>query len=225
MCDCDAPLVHEKTCCICTECGLQTNLLENRDYHSSYEDVHTCVYSRKKRFENLVDSVLYPSFHAKDTWVYAILKDSKFKTVPELVQCMRSLPLKDKRFCSVHLFATLTVDNHTSHIPPAPEFRTRLIRLFEEVLARHKTHGTKQFFSYPWLLRKLLTIIGCPQYSQYIKRIRCKRRRRKYEEMLRDLFTTGLTHGYTLPRVLGVGGTCRRTGFEGGESRVDRLCQ
>jgi hypothetical protein len=133
---------------------------------------------------------------------------------------MRGLLLKDKRFCSIHLFATLTVDHHPLYIPPPPEFRTRLIRLFDEVLARHKTHGTKQFFSYPWLLRKLLTIIGCPQYNQYIKRIRCKRRRRKYEEMLREMFTIGLTHGYRLPSILGVDGTCHKKDFEGGASRV-----
>ena len=170
MCDCGAPLVHEKTCYICTECGLETKLLENRDYHSSYENIHTCVYSRRKRFENLVDSVLYPSFHTKDEPVYEILKDCTFRTVHELIQFMRTLPLKDKRFCSIHLFATLTVDNHTSLQPPTPEFRTRLVKLFEEVLARHKTHGTKQFFSYPWLLRKLLTVVGCPQYNKFIKK-------------------------------------------------------
>jgi hypothetical protein len=115
---------------------------------------------------------------------------------------MKHTPLKDKRFCSIHLFATLTVQNHTKLMPPHYRYRTHLLRLFDEVLSRHKVHGGKNFFSYPWLLRRLLAVTGHTQYEPYIKRIRCKRRRKKYNKMLKALFT-GLCPGYTLTRFLG----------------------
>ena len=202
MCSCGEQFVYEGCHKICTSCGLQQPLLENHDYHESYEDVNTCVYSRRKRFENLVDSVLFPAFHQKDVPVYKILKDKTFINIDELVTFMRHTPLKDKRFCSIHLFATLTVQKHDKLIPPQYRYRTHLLRLFDEVLSRHKVHGCKQFFSYPWLLRRLLAVTGNTQYEAYIKRIRCKRRRKKYKQMLHTLFT-GPCHGYTLKAILG----------------------
>ena len=206
MCSCGEQKIYESNKTICTHCGLEQPLLENHDTYESFEDVYTCVYSRRKRFENLVDSVLFPAFHQKDVPVYATLKDKKFKTVDELVHHMKHTPLKDKRFCSTHLFATLTVKNHAKLTPPPYRFRTRVLRLFDEVLSRHKVYGSKQFFSYPWLLRRLLAVTGNKQYEPYIKEIRCKRRRKKYTEMLHALFT-GLCPGYTLQSVLADVGT------------------
>lgn len=202
MCTCGEQMIYESNKMICTNCGLEQPLLENHDHHESFEDVYTCVYSRRKRFENLVDSILFPAFHQKDNPVYATLKDKTFKTVDELVDHMKHTQLKDKRFCSTHLFAILTVQNHAKLAPPPYFFRTRIIRLFDEVLSRHKVYGGKQFFSYPWLLRRLLAVTGNTQYEPYIKEIRCKRRRKKYNEMLTSLFT-GLCRGYTLKGFLG----------------------
>jgi hypothetical protein len=202
MCTCGEQKIYESNKTICTSCGLEQPLLENHDHHESFEDVNTCVYSRRKRFEHLIDSVLYPAFHQKDVPVFKMLKDKKFKTIGELVTFMRHTPLKDKRFCSIHLFATLTVQKHKTLQPPPYTYRTHLLRLFDEVLSRHKVYGGKQFFSYPWLLRRLILLTGNTQYEPYIKEIRCKRRRKKYNEMLHTLFT-GLCHGYTLTKFLG----------------------
>ena len=199
-------MIYESCKMICTYCGMEQPMLENNDHHTSFEDVYTCVYSRRKRFENLVDSIFFPSFHEKDAPVFSTLKDKKFKSVDELVNFMKRTPLKDKRFCSVHLFSILTVQKHTKLQPPPYATKLHLLRLFDEVLARHKVYGGKQFFSYPWLLRRLLVLTGNTQYDPYIKTIICKRRRKKYNEMLHALFT-GPCPGYTLKAILDGAGT------------------
>ena len=212
MCDCNSTKILENSFYICTECGLQTQHFENNDNATHNEELNVCVYSRRKRFASLLDSVLYPSFTAKDTEVYKLLNDyGTINTTLNLVDVMRSLNTKDKRFCSIHLFAMLFCKNYKSIKPPPLEFKRYIMKMFDEILSRHNAlNKHKQFFSYPWLLHKLLNMVSETRYNDFIKPIRCKRRRKKYDNMLADLFS-GLHPAYTLPSIWDDVRTCDKT--------------
>ena len=201
MCSCESHKIVDGPTKICTTCGGVEDALVNRDYHSCRDALQQCVYSRSKRFENLLDSVLYPVFSNKDTQMYKLLEQKRFATVPDLVAFMRATSLLDKRFNSIHTFTTLVVDDYTALPPPSLEYKRRVLRLFDEILCRYRSSHS-QFFSYPWLLNKLLTLTGRTEYSPFIKKIRCKKRREKYETLLQDLFI-GASNRYIVPTILG----------------------
>ena len=52
-----------------------------------------------------------------------------------------------------------------------------------------RTHEYTSFFSYNWLLRKLLDRQECKYYIQFVKPIKCKKRAQTYEAMW-DFFTS-----------------------------------
>ena len=203
MCSCKANKIVKGPTLICTNCGHVEDALVNRDYHSCRDALHQCVYSRSKRFENLLDSVLYPVFSNKDTQMYKLLETKTFGTVANLIDFMRTTKLLDKRFNSIHLFAKLTVDQYELLPPPPLKYKKRLMGLFDEILCRYNSTNT-QFFSYPWLLKKLLVLTKHSQYSPFIKEIRCKKRRQKYECLLHNLFTGACPLRYTYLAIRGV---------------------
>ena len=196
-CDCHMPFVHEPPKIICTGCGVETEVLENNDRHESYEDVFVCVYSRRKRFEALLDSVLFPSFEKKDTPIFEAIGTQKFDTTADIIEHLKTLELPDKRFCSVHLFAKHMLKEYTPPEVPTLDFKAQIMYHFDQILSRHQAmfHG-KTFFSYPWLLKHILHYMGVDHYEQYIKPIRCARRRKKYSKLLKALFSGDL-YGYT----------------------------
>jgi hypothetical protein len=63
-----------------------------------------------------------------------------------------------------------------------------LERQFRDIEFTHRKSDNDQFYNYAWLLRHLLT--GKSQYKPflpYIKKIKCKKRRKRYLTMFQEL--------------------------------------
>jgi uncharacterized Zn finger protein (UPF0148 family) len=188
---CDVPLLklESEAAVVCPECGRTSHVLTVTRQGFS-EDVTHCVYSRTKRFETMLRALLYPSFDQKDTLMYKHLSGQKrFETIHDLEDAMKTCKVKEKRFFSLHLFAKLMCQDYNTISPPPLEFFKRVMFGFDEVLTRFNTlHMLRSnFFSYPWLMKSLLNLLGETRYDKFIKKIRCKKRNEFYETMFKTL--------------------------------------
>jgi hypothetical protein len=189
---CNVPLIsiESDSTKVCPECGCVMKLIPVTQTGFG-ENVFVCVYSRTKRFEIMLKSLLYPSFDKKDTTMYQHLeKYTKFPTIEELKSTMKLCSTKEKRFHSLHLFASLLCTDYKELIPPTQEYFKLMMRIFDEVLCRFNATQSTKFFSYPWLIRRLLNLTGETRYNKYIKKIRCKKRNLYYVHLFEKLVAT-----------------------------------
>ena len=184
---------------VCTDCGLEK--IVPYDIYATNEQGHwnsfyfQTAYSRKKRFGKLFDSVIFGGSDTKDEKMLAYLTGVRdnIKNFENLLECIKTCTLADKRYGSLHLLSRIFLKNYK---PPARpknifELRKRVLRQFESLeIAHRKKYDKKPFFNYRWLLGKILTECGVCQYTRYIKEIKCKNRNKHYEDMFSELSTT-----------------------------------
>lgn len=180
----------------CTECGLTQevayNMVEQRLYAGWGHINFANHYSREKRFGHLFDRLVWPTPEPKDAPCIHYLSSKKnIKDHQDILKVMKMAPLKDKRYCSIHLFCKLFLKQYTPPpvVPNIFQFRKQLIHEFKnlEWLHTSSVKANTPFFSYPWLLQKLLCERGLTSYTVYIKKIKCKRRNKHYEKMFARL--------------------------------------
>ena len=188
--DSSSVLLEDDANYVCMGCGtvLQTYLRPQNNRFG--ENVNVCVYSRSKRFEIMLRALLYPAFDVKDETMYKHLaRKAMYGSLEGLRNEMKRCTIKEKRFHSLHLFATLLCPNHISPKPPEHRYFKRIMILFDELLCQYNSKKRKKFFSYPWLIRKLLNVTNEYRYDSYIKKIRCKKRNAFYETLYKTLVT------------------------------------
>jgi hypothetical protein len=139
----------------------------------------------------MLRALLYPAFDQKDTLMYKhLITHAPFQGTTDLEHAMKTCTIKEKRFHSIHLYAKLMCQDYTPITPPRPESFKHVMMAFDEVLCRFNAFGKEfNFFSYPWLTRKLLNISGEHRYDLFIKQIRCKKRNLHYEDMFANIVT------------------------------------
>ena len=191
MCKCGARIVVTSHSRICTECGREVRYVSPQI--QAYQDSPRCSivatpYSRKQRFLQLLRKVLGvdagPPVNDK---VWRVLAASApYKTSNDIVLCLKNSTLKSKHYTSLHAFSKLHLTNYT---PPNCHLHTHAIEsqlgvLFSEIeFLWYRYQSTSSFFSYAWLLEKLLRHIGVfRDYKMYLKMLVCPNRRAKYEK-------------------------------------------
>ena len=119
-----------------------------------------------------------------------------------LLELMKISPVKDKRYCSLHLFCKLCVPTYVAPAPPGnlEHLQKLMLRCFEEVEFAHRRHyrGDHMFFNYGWILQLYLRVFGLRQYLRFVKPLKCKHRRETYERMYLEIMRLD-----TLPLTLG----------------------
>ena len=192
---CDTNRVLDHLIAVCKNCGssikIPYDVTEQPMYSRGYGNI--CFqnsYSRKKRFGNLFDKLLFPTPDKKDEPCLMFLERKVFASFQDLLACLKNSSLPDKRYCSLHTFARLYVQTYEQPLRPRDVFRLKKLVLMDfdavEFLHRKNMPGKVPFFNYPWLLQKLLTLRGVSQYNPFIKQIKCKKRTAHYEQMFRE---------------------------------------
>ena len=189
MCSCDAFNVEtDYSTSICTKCGLETQTGLDMIQKEAPRDMtpFPVGYSRYKRFSKILDGVLFPTPTISDNQMLEHLMKKKFATITELIKYMKNAPLRDKRYTSLHLFCRLFVEGY---IPPRScnysEVKSCIMKRFQDVEFGHLRFCPKeQFFNYNHLLVILLRESGLTDHTQFVKDLRCKRRKLFYGEML-----------------------------------------
>ena len=179
---------------VCTECGIERpRLVMNivpRDWPT--EPLFN-VYSRRKRFQNLCDSLFFPTPLTKDNDMLAYLdKLAPFECKNHLLNTMKKSVLPDKRYSQLHLFCKLFTKDYTAprSIVNGRHFIKRLLLKFGDTETAFKRLFTgTQFFNYMWLLQKNLEEFQLPDYAVFVKPLKCKARNKYYEKMYEKLIT------------------------------------
>ena len=191
MCDCTTPhiIYTDYQTQVCTYCGEETlGPLENRDFQFDSGGPLFQSYSRNRRFAAMLRAVLYPSqFHPKYAIITKLKELGPHTSIDSILLSLRKIKLPNKQYQFLHLYCKLIqVDYIEPPFVPKKVFNN-LMREFADVEHHFERTDKSTFFSYNWLLRKLLTDSDLPEYADFIKKIKCKQRNQLYEAMFQEI--------------------------------------
>ncbi len=194
---CEEPELNlEGQLVVCVNCGLVRGCYLSltracSSYQQRYQTVMTPTYSRGKRFKAMMNQVVTARFSESDVPVLEKLSGQTFENVDKLLVFLKTLKCRDKRYNSLHLFAKLHCADYSPQSIPADwlNLLTRQTRLFNRFESAFQNNFPKQpFLSYSWLVRRFLRLYNLEQFTRFVKVLKCRRRRKRYER----LFTTCL---------------------------------
>ena len=182
---------------ICTSCGIEkaAPIQPRMEFGKSMPLV--LGYSRGVRFKTILDKLLKPRIYGKTN---ARVLEELFKqpqgsiqSGEDMLRFLSSLSVANKCYQSCHFYYLLHTKPKTYPLPPhitiINDLESDFLRIKNRfVSARHKSNS---FFSYNWLLRKILSNHNLTYYIQFVKPIKCGRRIRKYETMYQQLTNEG----------------------------------
>ena len=188
MCSHEQVVRTEYNTSVCTKCGLEksTQLSIIVDRPPLDMSPFPYGYSKRKRFAKLLDGVLYPTPSAADEGMFKILYGKKYETTSLLLKAMRAAKLRDKRYCSLHCFCKHFVTSYEEQpIVDYSQLKKSILLEFETVQFGHiRFCGQKPFFNYSWLLCVFLHEFKLQRLLRFVKKLRCRYRRKHYKEML-----------------------------------------
>jgi len=190
---------------VCRECGMerscpytQQSMSQNQNTYNTHAPLIP-VYSRKKRFERLLNSIITPCPFAGDNkmleylWPHRPMENTK-----SLISLIKKSPIKDKRYASMHLYTSLFVKDYSAPVPPKniAFLKRKMLRCFQDLeFAHRRCLPNGPFFNYMWILSKYLQEHKLHDYIPHVKPLKCKHRRIVYEKMyklvLKSLNTCG----------------------------------
>ena len=177
---------------ICTGCGLEMFVPMNNVVEYTECQPLLQGYSRKKRFKNILMAMFYPDTHSilSSKVCHSLLEHGRFSSVPDLMQHIKGVNCKNKHYQSMHLYAIGFVDKFTTILPPSRNTVDNLVGDFV-ILKRgyNSTFCDKQFFSYRWLVQKLLQKYNLTHYMQFVKFLKNKKSIALYERMYNKIMS------------------------------------
>ena len=195
---CSGIIIRTESCTdVCTTCGRERKILTLYDTSCMNKQgitVHSALtysYNRRMRFKNYIDQVTGfsngPAYSAK---IWELLKDNApYPTIDDLLKTMSKVKCKHKFYDSILSFCKAFVTDFK--VPPNLSLETKniILKRFDTLLCRWEgeCQSSELFFSYPWLVKKLLNEQNIYDYDTVIKKLRCKKRIRKYEKLFKHL--------------------------------------
>jgi hypothetical protein len=182
--------ITERHTKLCTECGIEIrHSFAITPIHVSYNACHHQPfaegYNRKKRFHNMLLNIIFGGCSTADeNMIKHLERFNHYVTEACLLKQMKKSKLRDKRYTSLHLFSKLFLPSYRKPVMPSNwnAVDRSIVRLFLEIELVHHRIYSKPFFSYVWLLQKILICHGLEQFCRYIKQLKCPRRVKLYEE-------------------------------------------
>ena len=182
---------------VCKECGVEKRGffkigVENTSHSCHYEPFFNCGYSRKKRMGQMVDCLFFPSASTPDEPILKIISADppQFQSVQHVCNFLKKLPVSDKRYINLHFYCKLKLANY---VPPKMSqdvfaVKKAMLHWFERIeLAFIRTFSNNPFINYGWLLRLMLDKFNLPEFKQFVKPLKCRKRIRFYEQTYKQL--------------------------------------
>jgi hypothetical protein len=186
-------MIYADGCAVCRRCGMvHSNLHEYVVGVNTYNDpLQLCFYQRRKRFEQILVKITAPNIDNKDVPIYKLLVKGKqtFDSVQDVLTTLKRLPVKDKRYHSLHIFSKLFMNNYVKPPILSEHTKKRIMFLFSEIESMFLRDKNVPFFNYAWLIRRVLNHFKIHEYDIYIKQIKCEKRNEYYNVMFNDLYT------------------------------------
>jgi hypothetical protein len=177
---------------VCIRCGIETQFLIP---NSTECVVHSLItpYSRNARFRELFEKLIGMSNgpRRKDPiWQY-LAKGAPYQTPKDVYGAIKLSGLKNKHYSDIHIFCKCFLKNY---FRPKLTFPVKILydrskRDFDEILFSWHKSKSASFFSYNWVLEKLLHCYKISCYDEYLKRLQCPARRSLYEDLWSDIVT------------------------------------
>ena len=196
MCRC---VLVDTTCTfVCIKCGKEKAYLSTRCVsfnHPPHTSIVVSPYSRKTRFTGLLRKILGVDSGpiASDTVWQFLSASAPFQRTEDIILCLKNSPLKTKYYNCIHVFAKSFLRNYEKPqcVYSTLEIERFLGDLFEEVMFQWCRHSNNtSFFSYAWLLEKLLKQLHIFHvYKLFLKVLICPTRRLKYDTRWNSLVT------------------------------------
>ena len=175
---------------LCLDCGVEKacafdihpiNVSYNCTHHQPFAE----GYNRRKRFHTMLSNVILGACNVADDHMIKYL--SGFTHYVEeacLLKQMKKSGLRDKRYTSLHLFSRIFLPSYVKPVLPSNwcVVEKSIMTMFSEIELIHHRLFCKPFFSYVWLLQKILGSHSLGFFSRYIKQLKCQRRVKVYED-------------------------------------------
>lgn len=185
---------------VCPVCGTEKAFLKTCDFtNCGFQSKHAPFlqgYSRSKRFKQMVDMLLFPASANADGKVLEYLTDRKhlIHDLKDIIDLLSKSKFHDKRFCSLHLFSRLFNPKYKK--PPFYgnlfHMIERMVRRFQMIELRYKLLSQgKPFINYTYITRFVLEEMGFLYYLQFVKLLKCAKRRKRYKKMLESFCLNG----------------------------------
>ena len=198
MCRCKTEkILTEYYTTICPSCGVERSAPIFVYPQFSSNQTLFVGYSRINRFRMILDQLFNPLIYGKPNSrvLYKLneLNRGILTNGNDMIRWLTGLQISDKRYqCTHYYFKWYQKDDYKVPTPP----RKSLVRGIEtqfSVLESNfsvSNYSSSSFFSYNWLLRKLLgEHPSLRHYLQFVKRIKCKHRYKRYETMYNELMS------------------------------------
>ena len=173
---------------ICQTCGSEKTCgLPTSDQYTTNCPL-VVGYSRNARVKSILEKLFMPYKYGNPCQeiVYIIKRDQlTFVTGMDLHHWLNSVPIKQKKYTCCHYYYAIANKHYDIPPPPCQDLTRKVLRKFNclEMQFNSTRHPYKSFFSYNWLLRRLLMMFHLEHYVQFIKPIKCSGRRRMYSRM------------------------------------------
>ena len=179
---------------ICRLCGIEIKLSIIPQFEYGQQSPLCVGYSRVARFRTILDQLFSPLLHGSPNHrvLAALNKQPKKKLTDghDLLQFMNILQIPDKRYQLAHYYFAWYDRDYV--VPPRPHANVLgdMERLFFRLECNYNMNANychKSFFSYNWLLQRLLTIFKLFHYKQFVKQVKCSKRQERYNTMFLEL--------------------------------------
>ena len=172
---------------VCHRCGIEkTAPITPLNEYTTNVPIST-GYSRHHRMYILLKQLFSPRFYGtpNSTVVAHALKHGPFVSGSELLHWLAKLKVRHKKYQNAHYYFARACPAYVIPNPPSQDKVLSIERAFFKLEQRFRGggHNYKSFFSYNWLLRKLLVEFDLENYLPFVKTIKCKKRMRMYETM------------------------------------------
>jgi len=178
---------------ICTNCGIETTTsIEPSTLFYTVNQPLWVGYNRVNRFRKILNMLFHPKFFAVISGeIFLKMKEFKqFDTVSSMIACLKSLNSKSKNYNSLHLYAIHFVENFSSPSPPMTYIIHNMLADFV-ILEKglHVHFKNSRFFSYRWLIIKMLLKYSLEVFIPLVKPLINKTSSMKYERMYKKIMT------------------------------------
>ena len=199
MCECNTQIVCTVFSTICTGCGLEKTFItpQIQTYNATTQ---SCIvispYSRKHRFTCLLRKILGVDSGppCNDRVWHFLSASAPFTNTDAIIACLKNSSIKTKYYNSLHVFSKAFLKNYRQPLCKLEPLviESLLETMFDEVMFRwNRFQPSLSFFSYAWLLEKLLKHLNIFHiYKPYLKLLVCPNRRRKYASRWESLHLT-----------------------------------
>ena len=190
---CNSKNVNTTEChtMLCTDCGSERSCgFDITPLHVSYNGCHHQPfgegYSRRKRFGTMLKNVIKGSCNLADEpmLIYLTRFKSEYTNMASLLSKIKKSKIRDKRYTSLHLFSRVFLPAYVKPRHPInwPAVEKSILNMFSEVEIVHRRLFSKPFFSYVWLLQKILVAHHLNGFCTFIKQLKCPKRIKQYED-------------------------------------------